>query len=62
MRDNYYCQKINAQLLKHAGFKAVAKQQALSILMACENMTLSEWEPSFIEALTQITRINNSVK
>lgn len=59
MRDNYYYQTINAQLLKHAGFKTVAKQQALSMLVACENMTLSEWEPSFIDTLTQLTKIND---
>jgi type VI secretion system protein VasJ len=59
LRDNYYYQKINAQLLKHAGFETVAKQQALSILTACKNMTLTDWEPSFIETLIQLTKINN---
>ncbi|MCO6538087.1 MAG: type VI secretion system protein TssA [Gilliamella sp.] len=59
LRDNYYYQKINAQLLKHAGFEIIAKQQALSILTACKNMTLTEWEPSFIETLIQLTKIKN---
>lgn len=59
LRDNYYYQKINAQLLKHAGFETTAKQQALSILTACKNITLTEWEPSFIETLIQLTKTNN---
>ncbi len=59
LRNKYHYQKINTQLLAYAGFKTVAKQQASSILTACENMTLSEWEPSFIETLTQLTNINN---
>ncbi|WP_181414265.1 type VI secretion system protein TssA [Frischella perrara] len=56
LRNNYYCQKINVQLLKHAGFEMLAKQQASSILAACENITLSEWEPSFIDTLTELTK------
>ena len=34
----------------------LAKQQASSILAACENITLSEWEPSFIDTLTELTK------
>lgn len=56
LRNNYYCQKINAQLLKHAGFEMLAKQQATSILTACEKITLSDWEPSFIDTLTELTK------
>ncbi|VFS52573.1 Uncharacterized protein conserved in bacteria [Budvicia aquatica] len=59
LRNQFHQQYLNAQLFAHAGFNTIAQQQAQSILLACQNLTLSEWEPSFFEALSDIANNNN---
>ena len=59
LRHQFHQQHLNAQLLAYAGFNTIAQQQAQSILLACQNLTLSEWEPSFFEALSDIANNNN---
>lgn len=51
-RDRFYSQLLSAQLLERAGLSSLAQQHYQSLLLAGQQVTLGEWEPSLFAQLT----------
>lgn len=51
-RAHYYQQVLATQLMEEAGLVNLAQQQREQIRRTAENLTVSEWEPSFLTAIS----------
>lgn len=62
LREHFYRLQSSARLLSEAGYGALAAQQAEGLLLACRNITLEQWEPSFFDALAALQDSHSVLK
>lgn len=62
LREHFYRLQTSTRLLSEAGYGALAAQQAEGLLLACRNITLKQWEPSFFGALSTLQTSQSALK